>query len=108
MTERQRQMIEGYLPRARDKSLEFDEYYYLQYTSSGERVIKVHVREILPQKDSIEYGIYNRSGRIGGDPFRGVRKYDLYDNKEDCKEQTHIAYDDWEELRLLQEMEDER
>jgi len=108
MTERQRQMIEDYIPNPRDESLGFNEYYYLQYTSSGgERVIKVRVHEILPHDDHMEYGVYTKSGRIDvGDPFRGVRKHDLYDNKEDCRNQTHLMWDDWEELRALQEREE--
>lgn len=112
MTDRERQMIETYLPHPRDPELEIGTYYYLQYTSSGERVIKVWPLDILPTKDGTEYGIYQQRGgqlqRIDagyGDPLRGVHMHDLYDNKQDCRDQTHMCWDRWEELRKLQEAE---
>lgn len=37
--------------------------------------------------------------------MRGVRMGDLYDNKQDCKDQTHGAMHEWEALRKLQREE---
>ena len=109
MTDRERQMIEYYIPHPRDPELEDGEYYYLQYTSSGERVIKVVPLDVLPYDDGTEYGIYQKRGtqyrRIDAgydDPLRGVRMHDLYDNRQDCRDQTHMSWDHWEELRRLQ------
>lgn len=51
------------------------------------------------------YGVrYSATGnRFQGFPGWGkVRKYQLYDNKQDCKDSTHSCYDGWEELRELQ------
>lgn len=107
--ERTQQMIEYYLPNPPDPELADDEYYYLQYTKSGSQAIRVFALDILPCKDGVEYGIYRKHGsqlqRIDtgyGDPNRGCRKHDLYDNRQDCIDQTHMMADDWEELRAIQ------
>ena len=112
LTERERQMIEAYLPNPPDESLEWDEYYYLQATASGERVIKVRALQVFPYKDGTEYGIYQQRGeglvRVDtgyGDAFRGAHMYELYDNKADCREQTHLMFDGWEQLRKRQREE---
>ena len=109
MTDRQLADIKYYLPNDPDPTLEQGEYYYLQYTTGDPRVIRVFALDILPQKDGIEYGIYQRRGaRLawvdGGydNRCRGVRMGDLYDNKADCKDQTHMACNWWESLRALQ------
>lgn len=97
-----RELAAVYLPHERDPELEPLEYYYLQPTMRGERVIKVEVREVLPTKDGTEYGIYQSGRRIDvgyGDGLRGVRMAALYDNKRDCKNQTHLMFDGWEALR---------
>lgn len=95
-----------YIPHKRDETLEDGEYYYLHSTMGGDKIIKVYPLTILPHKDGTEYGIYQKKGcnlvRIDagyGDPNRGVRFSDLYDNKEDCKDRTHMMYEGWEELR---------
>lgn len=114
MTERQKQLIEGYIPNPRDRSLENGEYYLLYYGRGGERIRKVYIREILPHSEGYsswnEYGVYDSktNARIDSgwnSPFRGHKMADLYDNKEDCKNQTHVMYDGWEELRKIQERE---
>lgn len=100
-----KELIETCIPSPRDETLGFDEYYYLQTTSAGERVIRVEIRDILPLHDGTEYGIYQGGRRIDagyGTPFRGVKMHDLYDNKDDCRNQTHYWCDEWERLRLLQ------
>ena len=114
MTDRERQMIEGYLPNPPDPELEDGAYYWLQYLANGStRVLTVYPLDILPVKDGTEYGIYQmRGGRMHrvdagyDDPCRGVRMHDLYDNKQDCRDQTHMCWDRWEELRQIQQKED--
>lgn len=112
MTEREKELVRAYLPHARDRTLEDGEFYYLQSTSGGERVIRVFALDVLCCRDGTEYGIYQQKGgrlvRIDagyGDPFRGIRMGSLYDNKEDCRDQTHIMFDGWEGLRHTQEAE---
>lgn len=107
MTDRQRQLISYYLPHPRDPELGFNEYYVRDI---ADRVRKVQVREILPHDNETTYGVYEVSSgrRIDagyGSPWVGFRKYALYDNKEDCRDQSHLLYDGWEELRELQEKE---
>ena len=111
--ERTQMMIDGYLPNPPDPELGFNEFYWLQYTMDGKsRVLKVQAMDVFPLKDGTEYGIYRLKGnhlvRIDagyGDPYRGVRKHDLYDNKQDCRNQTHMCCDDWEHLREIQRKE---
>ena len=110
MTDRERQMIEAYLPNPPDPTLEQGEYYFCQSTAGGERVIRVFALDILPLKNGTEYGIYQKRGsrlvRIDvGDPGRGVTMANLYDNYQDCKDGTHYMNDRWEQLRELQRRE---
>jgi len=107
MTDRQRQLIKGYLPHHRDPELEWDQYYVLD---TADRVRKVEIREILPHDPYIEYGVYEVSTGRRVDPgwgseWRGFRMGHLYDNKEDCRHREHDMYDDWEHLRKIQEEE---
>ena len=107
MTDRQQQLIEGYLPHPRDPELEWDQYYVLD---TSDRVRKVEIREILPHDPYIEYGVYEVSTGRRVDPgwgseWRGFRMGHLYDNKEDCRHREHDMYDDWEHLRKIQEEE---
>ena len=105
MTERQQRMIEGYLPNPRDPELDAFEYYILD---DNNRVQKVYISDIMPGESlygETTYGVrYSATGnRFQGFPGWGkVRKYQLYDNKQDCKDSTHSCYDGWEELRELQ------
>lgn len=112
--ERTRQMIEMCLPNLPDPDLDFEEFYYRQSTMKGEQVIRVKVMAIFPGSvhDEIEYSIYQVWGDglrwvdVGwNDPFRGCHRSDLYDNKQDCKDQTHYFYSDWERLREIQKSE---
>lgn len=109
--DRTRQKIEQYLPNPPDPELGFSEYYYLQSTMKGEQVIKVKVTGIFPgemhQPD--EYEIYQiradglRWVDVGwGNRCRGAFMSQLYDNRQDCRDQTHPWVEDWEELRELQ------
>lgn len=110
-----RQMIEYYLPNPPDPALPEGSYYWLQYTAgmTGKpRVLTVYPLDILPYRDGIEYGIFQKKGgrlqRVDagyGDPYRGVRMHDLYDNKPDCMAQTHMMADNWEQLREIQKKE---
>lgn len=111
MDERTRRMIEAYLPHPRDPALQQGEYFFKRETMGGPRIIRVFALDILPHRDGTEYGIYqDRGGRLvrvdargDGDPSRGVHMYELYDNREDCRDGTHICFDEWEDLRRLQE-----
>lgn len=103
-------MIEAYLPNPPDETLEEGEYYFRQSTMGGERIIRVYPLDVLPHIDGTEYGLYqNRGGRLIwvdgcglGDRGRGVRFGNLYDNKQDCRGNTHWFFDGWEELRRRQ------
>lgn len=109
MTDRERLMIQEYLPNPPDPTLEFDEFYFLQ----NNRVIRVYALDCFPHKNDVCYGIYKKCGfrlvkvNDGWDDtgFHGVYRHELYDNKEDCRNQTHLWYDRWEELRELQQKE---
>jgi hypothetical protein len=110
MTERERRDIEYYLPGDPDPELEDGEYYYLQNVSGTERVIRVYPLDIFPMKDGVQYGLYRKKGgRLcwvdtgwGDDRTKGVYRGDLYDNREDCRNQTHMGCSWWESLRRIQ------
>lgn len=107
MTDRELQMIETYLPHPRDPELDQDEYYVLD---TAGRVQHVRLTDIYPGRpgEEAEYGVRRVSDnmRIGiGIPFRGFPMFDLYDNRQDCKDRTHGCYSNWEHLRLLQREE---
>ena len=106
MDERTRRMIAEYIPHPRDPELDDGKYYYLHETMGGARVIRLYALDILPHREGVEYGIYQqRGGRLvridsgWGDPSRGVRMHDLYDNRDDCRDRTHYFLDSWEQLR---------
>ena len=106
------ELIDYYLPHQPDPSLQLQEFYYLQYTAGTPRVIRVYALDILPCKDGYEYGIYQMRGGqlhwvdVGYESMvRGCRMGDLYDNKQDCKDQTHCGIDWWEEMRKAQREE---
>ena len=111
MDDRTRQLIEWYFPNHPDPELGFNEYYYRQSTMQGEKVIKVRVTSIFPgeRHQPEEYEIYQIWGDglrwvdVGwGDHCRGAHKSELYDNKQDCRDQTHQWAENWEELREIQ------
>ncbi len=105
MTERERKMIEAYLQHPRDPELGEGEYYVLD---SANRVRKVYVTDIFCSTLHAEtYGVREVSTgrRIDtgiGDRFRGFELSQMYDNKQDCRDRTHLLYNGWEELRELQ------
>ena len=113
--ERTKLMIETYLPHPPDPDLPEGAYYWLQYTAGATgkpRVLTVYIRDIMPTKYGTEYGIYQihggnyrRVATFSANPMGGVRKYDLYDNKQDCRDQTHMAINNWETLRKIQKDE---
>lgn len=107
LTDRQKQLIEAYLPTPPDPELEDDEYYVM---GTDWRVHKVYVRDLLPHEDDTTYGVYevgsNRRIDAGyGSEWIGFRKASMYDNRQDCKDMTHCMYNDWEHLRELQRQE---
>ena len=114
MTDRQRQMIEAYIPSPPDPELEFGEYYMCD---SADRVIKVRacsiatgdndaeIREVITVGNNPHH-VYNAMGeygRIAGWYYMRA----LYDNKKDCRDWSHLMYDRWEELRRIQKKEGE-
>ena len=107
MTERQKQLIEYYLPNPRDPELGDDEYYV---RDGAGRVRKVYLRDIWLHDESTEYGVYEvgTGRRIDagyGNPFRGFRMGEIYDNREDCRNHEHDMFDGWEHLREIQSEE---
>ncbi len=104
MTEREKRLIESYIPNPRDKSLGDDEYYILD---DANRVQKVYITDIAMNSYGEDiYGVrYASSGRhfLKDGAYLTVHMYDLYDNKEDCKNGEHFIYENWEKLRKLQE-----
>ena len=109
--ERTQQMIDYYLPNPPDPDLEQNEFYYLQEVNTS-RVIKVYALDILPVRNGTEYGLYTKKGgrlvKVDtgyGDPFKGARMCDLYDNKIDCRNREHNTCDDWQRLREIQRKE---
>ena len=103
--------IDYYLPNPPDPDLGQDEYYYLQEGMKS-RVIKVYALDIWPVRDGTEYGLYTKKGghlvKVDtgyGDPFKGARMCDLYDNKIDCRNHEHNTCDNWQRLRKIQREE---
>lgn len=103
MTEKEKQLINIYLPHKRDESLGEDEYYTLTAT---DRVEKGYIADIAMNRYGEDiYRLRNKRGIIysyGSDALGYMKMSCMYDNKEDCKNSTHFAYDNWEELRKLQ------
>lgn len=112
MTDRERQMITGYLPSPPDPELDKGFEYYM--LDSADRVIKVRVKSIADHDERGIYrvvrengqGVYNATGMVGFGFYEGwYYKSALYDNKEDCRNQEHLMYDNWERLREIQRKE---
>lgn len=107
MTERQRQMIEAYIPSPPDETLGFEEFYV---RDTADRVRRVRVVHILPHDDRNTYGVFEiATGRRvdagWGSEFIGFNRGELYDNKDDCRNFTHKWFDGWEQLRKIQREE---
>ncbi len=103
MTEQQRKQIAAYLPHPRDPELEDGEY-YVKHSYSG-RVHKVYISDIAEDRHfNTVYGVRYSSTRkkfYQNDEYLCIRMGDLYDNKPDCKDETHPCIDYWENLREL-------
>lgn len=107
MTDEQLRKIRYYLPSPRDPELEEDEYYV---EDTAGRIRKVYITDIYPYKEETTYAVREVSTgrRIDsgwGSEYVGFYKYQLYDNKPDCKNREHSIYNGWEELRRLQQRE---
>lgn len=93
-------MVDAYIPSPRDESLDVDEYYVL---SENNIIQKGWISDIaFDSHGNIRYRLRNKKGVVhswASDELGYVRKSHMYDNKQDCKSETHFAYDDWEELR---------
>ena len=109
MTDRQKKLIEAYMPNPRDQELGPTEYYVEDIRG---RAVKVHVQSIGINHDGATiYHVRTDSGRLVHGPYEtepelfGGGWYtmsNLYDNKTDCVNSAHIMCDEWEELRQLQ------
>lgn len=108
MTDRQREMIEAYIPNPKDDTLEDFEYYWMSDTG---KIYKVYVSDINPlSHDRTGYGCrYSHNGNKvhAFGEYESITMNNLYDNYQDCKDQTHLMFERWEELRELQKGENE-
>lgn len=99
MTDRIKQMIEWYIPNPKDETLEVGEYYYKR---DDGKVFKVYVCDILPTMNGTNYGcryVSNGNRVHTCYDFDGIPMRQLYDNKQDCIDESHLMYDNWEQLR---------
>lgn len=104
MTDREKELIEAYIPSPRDHSLDWDEYFAKDCAG---RVYKVHISGILPcggLEGENHYSVYTDGGKRITDFTEdgNFPKRRLYDNKQDCRDETHNFYGNWERLRELQ------
>ena len=112
MTDRQKQMIAGYLPNPRDPDLDPLDYYVEDMRG---RAITVHIQNIASNSyDTTIYQVCTDSGRLVHGPYETESELfgggwytmgSLYDNREDCIHSEHSMFDGWEELRELQRKE---
>ncbi len=106
MTDREKELIEAYIPSPRDNTL--DSFQYYAQDSSG-RIQKVEITDILPRAEGeTVYRVVQADTRKRVKGWREYDSYamsDLYDNKQDCKDETHIGYSYWERLREIQQRE---
>lgn len=109
MTDRQKQMIAGYLPHPRDPELDPLDYYVEDMRG---RAITVHIQQIaFNSYGTTIYQVRTASGNLVHGPrecepdLLGGGWYtmgNLYDNKEDCIHSEHSMFDGWEDLRAIQ------
>lgn len=107
MTDREKQLIDAYIPSPRDPELDVFDYYV---KDTADRIFKVHIAGIYPTgglDGENHYSVFTERGKRitdftedGNFPMRH-----LYDNKQDCRDETHNWYNDWEALRELQRKE---
>lgn len=106
MTEREKELIEAYIPSPRDTALG-DFQYYAQDLSG--RIQKVEITDICPRANGeTVYRVVQADTRKrvkGWRDYDGFAMSDLYDNKQDCKDETHLGYSYWERLREIQQKE---
>lgn len=107
MTDREKMMIEAYIPSPPDETLGFEEFYV---RDTADRVRRVHVVSILPHDDRLTYGVVEvgtgrRIDAGWSSDFIGFERGKLYDNKDDCRSYTHDWFDGWEQLRKIQREE---
>ena len=106
MTDKERQMIEWYIPSPRDETLDLMEYYW---KNDAGKIFKVYITDINPAKnDRTVYGCrYSHNGqRVHAfGEWESIGMNNLYDNKDDCRDDTHLMYEQWEYLRKIQEAE---
>lgn len=102
MTDRERQLIEAYIPHPRDASLDDFDYYVKDVVG---RIFKVHIVGIYPHlDDDTHYSVYTDNGKRITD-FTSDSNFPMrhmYDNKQNCKDETHNWFNNWEKLRELQ------
>lgn len=97
---KRRELAEKYIPSPRDETLDEDEYYVLSVNGV---VQKGWISDIAADRYGNElYRLRNSKGIVrswDSDSLGYTQKMNLYDNKKDCKAETHYCYNDWEELR---------
>ena len=79
-----------------DTTLERNEYYVEDVNG---KVVKGWVTGLyLDMNGTVKHILRNGRGRIdsGMDDMGGFRKGNMYDNKEDCRNEIHLFYDNWE------------
>lgn len=106
MTEREKQCIEVYIPSPRDPSLGDFEYFAKDV---NDRIQRVEVTDIFPHGEENYYGVVQTNTRKRVKSWRDYGTFamsDFYDNKEDCKNDTHPLCNYWEKLREIQQAEE--
>lgn len=105
MTDMTKRMIESYLPNPREPELNDTEYYYMR---DDNKVFKVYISEMFSHEDQSLYGCrYSHNGQKVHTCYfwDGIPMRQLYDNKQDCLDHSHLMYDNWEQLRTIQQKE---
>ena len=106
MTDREKELIEAYIPSPRDTTLGDFEYYAQDLNG---RIQRVEITDIFPTADGgTLYRVVQTNSRHrvkGWCDYDAYAMSDLYDNKQDCKDETHLGYNYWERLREIQQKE---
>jgi len=106
MTDKERRMIETYIPSPKDETLEDEEYYVMD---AWGRIQRGFAWDMAQNRYGEEMRIIrNKRGIIQtelSDSWGFVNMSYLYDNKEDCRNGTHNLNADWPILREMQERE---
>lgn len=94
--------IASWLPSPRDPSLPECEYYCEDQYG---KIQRGWITDIVPAANDVTYyRLVNKRGQIhssyGTGYCEGWFEFSmLYDNKEDCRNHTHLWFDGWEEYR---------